>query len=61
MYIEQGEEFVPRYLKFLSYGGSEKPMRIAAELGIDIESEVFWSKGFKLINDLIDEFELLVK
>jgi oligoendopeptidase F len=61
MYIEQGEEFVPRYLKFLSYGGSEKPMRIAAELGIDLESEVFWSKGFKLINDLIDEFELLVK
>ena len=61
MYLEQGEEFVSKYIKFLSYGGSEKPMRIAAELGIDLESEEFWNKGFRFIDKMIDELEQLVK
>jgi len=61
MYKEQGEKFVPKYIKFLSYGGSKKPSDICAELGINLEDEKFWQKGFDVISGMIDELEELVK
>lgn len=61
MYKEQGKSFVPKYLKFLSYGGSDEPKKICAELGIDLESEEFWQKGFTFIDSLVEELEKEVK
>lgn len=61
MYKEEGESFVPKYIKFLSYGGSEKPEKIGRELGIDFESEEFWQKGFDIINEMAGELEILGK
>ena len=46
MYRQEGETFKPRYLKILSYGGSEAPTKILAEAGIDIASPAFWQGGF---------------
>ncbi|MDP3728977.1 MAG: M3 family oligoendopeptidase [bacterium] len=57
MYKEQGKNFVPKYIKFLSYGGSQEPKKICAELGIDVESEEFWEKGFKYIDTLVKDLE----
>ncbi len=57
MYKEQGKSFVPKYLKFLSYGGSEDPENICAELGINLESEQFWQKGFDFIESLVKKLE----
>ncbi|HIH26296.1 M3 family oligoendopeptidase [Candidatus Woesearchaeota archaeon] len=57
MYKKEGKSFVPKYLKFLSYGGSKKPSEICKELDIDLESEKFWDQGFVVINDMIDELE----
>jgi oligoendopeptidase F len=56
-YRVEGEAFVPRYLKILSYGGSEAPMKILSEAGLDITSPAFWQGGFDFINNLITELE----
>jgi oligoendopeptidase F len=55
----EGESFKPKYLKILSYGGSESPAKILAEAGIDITSPAFWQGGFDVIKGLIDELEAI--
>ena len=35
-YLKDGEEFIPRYIKLLSYGGSAEPGKILSEAGIEI-------------------------
>lgn len=58
-YRIEGEAFIPRYLKILSYGGSESPMKILAEAGLDIASPTFWQGGFDVIDAMISELEKL--
>lgn len=58
-YKKEGKKFVPKYLKLLSYGGSEKPAKVLKEVGIDIESEKFWQSGFDLIKDMVKELKSL--
>ncbi len=53
MYKEQGKAFPPKYIKILSYGGSESPEKILKEVGIDIRSEKFWQGGFDLVKDMV--------
>lgn len=53
MYQDEGEPFIPKYKKILSYGGSESPVNILKEVGIDIKDEMFWQGGFDLIKDLV--------
>ena len=56
-YQAEGEAFKPRYLKILSYGGSEAPATVLAEAGIDMASPEFWQGGFEVIRGFIDELE----
>ncbi|MGZ9220923.1 MAG: M3 family metallopeptidase, partial [Anaerolineales bacterium] len=58
-YRTEGKAFVPRYLKILSYGGSESPMKILTEAGLDITSRDFWQGGFDFIQNMIKELEQL--
>jgi oligoendopeptidase F len=58
-YQTEGQSFVPKYLRILSYGGSESPARILAEAGIDMTAQTFWQGGFDVIADLIHELEEL--
>lgn len=58
-YRREGESFVPRYLKILSYGGSESPAKILGEAGFDITSPEFWQGGFDVIQNMIAELEKL--
>jgi len=59
MYKQEGEAFKPKFLKLLSYGGSESPARICRSAGIDITSEAFWQGGFDVIADMIKQLETL--
>lgn len=59
MYKREGAAFKPKYLKILSYGGSEAPARILKEAGIDVTSAQFWQGGFDVIAGMIDELEKL--
>ncbi len=58
-YRREGEAFVPTYLKILSYGGSESPMKILSEAGLDIASPAFWQAGFDVLAGMIAELEKL--
>jgi oligoendopeptidase F len=59
MFKREGASFKPKYLKVLSYGGSEAPARILKEAGIDITAAQFWQGGFDVIAGMIDELEKL--
>jgi oligoendopeptidase F len=54
-YKEEGESFVPKFLKILSYGGSETPKTILEECDIDIALPQFWQGGFDVLQEMIDE------
>jgi oligoendopeptidase F len=54
-YRLEGAAFIPRYLKILSYGGSEAPAKILREAGLEIDSAAFWQGGFDVIADMIKE------
>jgi oligoendopeptidase F len=60
-YREQGDDFIPYYLKILSYGGSESPEYILNEAGIDISAPEFWQGGFDNISRLIDDLQATAK
>ncbi len=58
-YRQEGEPFIPRYMKLLAYGGAEKPARVLQEAGFDITSSAFWQGGYDVISGMIDELERL--
>lgn len=58
-YRIEGEAFIPRYLKILSYGGSEAPTKILTEARLDISSADFWQGGFEVLENMIAELDQL--
>jgi oligoendopeptidase F len=54
-YQLEGTAFIPRYLKVLSYGGSEAPAKILREAGLEIDKPAFWQGGFDVLEDMIRE------
>lgn len=58
-YKEDGESFIPRYLKMLSYGGSASPQHILAEAGVDMTSADFWKGGFDVIRGMVERLTAL--
>ncbi len=58
-YKEEGESFIPHYLKVLAYGGSQRPQKVLEEIGIDICSEKFWQSGFEIIENMIKDLKKL--
>ncbi len=56
-YRREGADFVPRYLKILSYGGAASPTTITGEAGFDITSPAFWQGGFDVLAGFLDELE----
>jgi oligoendopeptidase F len=58
-YREQGTSFVPEYLRILAYGGSQAPMAVLDEAGVNVRSKAFWQGGFDVIAEMVDELEKL--
>jgi oligoendopeptidase F len=56
---KEGESFKPRYLKILSTGGAEAPVKILADASIDIYQDSFWQGGFDVLSGLVDQLEKL--
>jgi oligoendopeptidase F len=48
-YVEEGEEFVPRYLELLATGGSRSPEELGAIVGVDLADPGFWNAGLRLV------------
>ena len=58
-YREEGEAFVPKYLKILAYGGSKAPIAVLDEARFDIRTREFWQGGFDILSGMVDELESL--
>ena len=58
-YRQEGKDFVSKYLRLLSHGGSMSPANILNEVGVDIESAAFWDGGFGVIDDMVTELRKL--
>jgi oligoendopeptidase F len=56
-YLEEGEDFVPRYLELLSAGGSRSPEDLAAIAGLDLTDPSFWAKGLDLVREQLEAAE----
>jgi oligoendopeptidase F len=56
-YLEEGEDFVPRYLELLSAGGSRSPEDLAAIAGLDLTDPSFWSQGLDIVRDQLEAAE----
>ncbi len=57
----EGESFKPKYIKMLSAGGSEPPMQVLAEAGVDVTKASFWQGGFDVLDALVDQLEKITK
>ena len=61
MYKQEGaKSFAPKYIKLLSYGGSEAPEKILNESGFDIRSKKFWQSGFDELRSMTSELEAML-
>jgi oligoendopeptidase F len=58
-YVEEGETFVPGYIRLLESGGSQRPERALTELGIDINQPEFWDQGFRVIEGFLADLKAL--
>ena len=56
-YEEEGEAFVPDYLKLLEAGGSRSPEELGAIVGIDLADPGFWDRGLALVERQLDAAE----
>ena len=56
---EEGDSFKPRYVKLLSTGGSEPPVKILSDAGFDVRQAAFWQGGFNVVDGLVRQLEEL--
>jgi oligoendopeptidase F len=59
-YEEEGEAFLPKYVELLSSGCSDTPEVLLSRMGVDVADPGFWSRGFRTLSALLDEFESLL-
>jgi oligoendopeptidase F len=56
-YVDEGEAFVPGYLRVLASGGSQRPEHALAQLEIDINQPEFWDRGFRVIEGFLADLQ----
>jgi oligoendopeptidase F len=56
-YEEEGDAFVPAYLKLLEAGGSRSPEELGKIVGIDLADPGFWDRGLALVERQLDAAE----
>jgi len=56
-YLDEGESFVPDYLKMLSAGGSMPPEELGRLVGIDLADPGFWDSGLALVEEQLEAAE----
>ena len=60
-YLEEGEEFVSKYLELLRAGASDSPTNLLKELRVDVEDPAFWQKGLGILKEMVAEAEALAE
>jgi oligoendopeptidase F len=60
-YKNNKKDFIKIYKNILKSGGSKKPYDLLLENNINIKSTQFFKDGIKIIEELVNEFEKLIK
>ena len=60
-YLDDGEEFVPKFKKALATGSSKSPREIGETLGLDVSDPSFWKLGIKRFEYFVNELEKLLQ
>jgi oligoendopeptidase F len=55
----EGDSFKPRYIRMLAAGGSEAPMKVLDDAGVDVRQAAFWQGGFDVLSGLVDSLEAI--
>ncbi len=59
-YLQEGEEFVPRYLDLLASGGSLPPEKLLHDkMGMNVKNPRIWLKGLDFLDQMLVEAERL--
>ncbi|SPF41685.1 Oligoendopeptidase, pepF/M3 family [Syntrophobacter sp. SbD1] len=56
-YLDEGPDFVPKYLEFLGSGAKAEPGVLLRPFGVDLADPRFWDRGVKIIEELVAEAE----
>ena len=56
-YLDEGEDFVPRYLDLLAAGGSRSPEELGRLVGVDLADPGFWDSGLELVAGQLEQAE----
>ena len=56
-YLEEGEDFVPKYIHLLQEGGSHSPYELLRPFNIDLDDPLFWQGGLSVIEKMLNEVE----
>ncbi|MGB5911090.1 MAG: M3 family oligoendopeptidase [Promethearchaeia archaeon] len=59
-YKTEGKEFIPKFKKLLSAGGSLSTEELSNILGLDVTKADFWKLGIKQYEDFVDQLEELI-
>ena len=54
-YLEEGETFVPKYIKLLESGGKDRPERLLEKVGVKLKDEKLWEKAFDFLESMVEE------
>ena len=57
LYRNEGEDFVPKYMKLLSAGGSQTPYKLLEPFGVNLNDSGFWRDGLRIIDDMLKMIE----
>jgi oligoendopeptidase F len=60
-YLEEGREFIDKYLNFLSLGTSVSPKEALKTVGLDPEDSKMWQKGLSVFESLVKQAQNLHK
>ncbi len=56
-YLEEGEDFIPKYIHLLQEGGSHSPYELLRPFNIDLNDPLFWQGGLSVIEKMLNEVE----
>lgn len=56
---KEGEAFKPRYRKILATGGSQAPVELLKDAGVDVTKAAFWQGGYDVLDEMIKRLEAL--
>ena len=60
VYKTEGNEFIPKFIKLLSLGGSQSLEVLGKLVGFDITKPEFWELGIKQYEDFVNQLENLI-